>query len=448
MPFLRRDIVRRILPIAVPVVISHMSQTLVGLVDTFMVGRISVEALAATGLAGVAIWMVLGAAGELATGTQVITSRRFGEKRFGEAVLTLRESLLLALALGGVLTLLCLWLVEPYFRIVLTDPADPLMPLCSEYTRLRLLALAPFLVISALKGYFNGIGDTKEHMRISLVVNLSNIFLNWVFIYGHLGSPAMGVAGAGLASTVATALGALLFLDRLRIRRVFREHAMRVLGAVRPADLRQLVALSSPAAVQTFLTMAGFTFFTSFMHRVGLVEVAATNLIINVMSVSFMPGFAIGIAASTMIGQDLGAGRLQQAREDGDTAQQLAMLMMSALGLLFLLIPETLLGVFTEDAGVIQAGKPALQLMGLVQAIDAMAMTTAGCLRGSGMTLFVMWAEIGINWLFFIPFTAVAVILFEAGIVTAFAGLALYLLFLAILLQWQWRGNRWQEVKV
>ncbi|MCA9784066.1 MAG: MATE family efflux transporter [Calditrichaeota bacterium] len=448
MPLLDRQIVRQIIPLAVPMIISQMSQTLVGLVDTWMVSQLGVAALAATGLSGVAVWMVMGSAGELSTGTQVITARRAGQGREADAALTLRESLALAVLLGLVVGLLTHALIPAWFNWILKNPQDPLYDDCVIYSRLRMLGLLPFLLISSLRGYFNGLGDSREHMRIALVINAANVVLNWVFIWGHLGSPAMGVAGAGLASSLSTALGALLFLGRIPARRVFTAHGMHLLGPIRWPDIRQLVSLSMPAAMQTLLAMAGFTVFISLMNHIGTTEVAATNLIISIMSVSFMPGYGIGMAASTLIGQKLGAGLPGQAREAGDMAQRLGMLLMGSLGILFLLMPDLLLRAFSQDPGVLAAGRGPLRLMGAVQAFDALAMATAGCLRGSGMTVFVAWSEIAVNWLFFIPFTYVCVKIWQTGILLPFLGLALYLVLLALILQWQWRRDLWQHQRV
>jgi MATE family multidrug resistance protein len=448
MPLLDRRLVREIIPLAVPVVISQMSQTVVGLVDTWMVGRLGVEALAATGLSGIAVWMIMGSAGELSTGTQVITAHRHGQGRLAEAALTLRESLVLALGVGLVLWILSHVFAPAYFSRILHESEGALYADCLGYSRWRIAGILPFLAITSLRGFFTGLGDSREHMRVALLINGANILFNYVFIYGHWGAPAMGVPGAGLASTLATVAGAGVFLWRIRARRVFSAHGMTVFGPVRLPDLRQLIGLSAPAALQTLLSMAGFTVFISLMKFIGTTEVAATNLIITILSVSFMPGFGLGMAASTLIGQNLGAGLPEQARAAGNTAQRLAMILMGTVGLFFVGVPDLLLRAFSEDAGVLQAGRGPLRLMGLIQVFDALAMTTAGCLRGSGMAVFVAWSEIGVSWLFFIPFTVFCVHVLHSGILLPFAGLALYLVLLAGVLQWQWRRDGWQRRRV
>lgn len=449
-PELSRAVVR----LAVPVVISQVSQTVVGLVDTMMVGRLSVDALAATGLAGVAVWMVIGAVGHLATGTQIIVARRVGEGRPERAGEALRSALRAGLPLALAVQLLLLWLFPLYFGWILGSSAHPLHAICSEYSAWRLAALVPFLAISALKGFFNGVGDTKQHMRVALAVNGLNVLFNWVFIFGKLGAPAMGAPGAGFGSMLATAGGAALFVFQANRQRLGERFGFRWrdLLSARPAPagegLRRILGLSLPAMTQTFFVLAGFTAFMAMMNRVGVLEVAATNVVITILSFSFMPGFGIGIAASTLIGQELGAGRPLRALRTGFEAQKLGMAMMGTLGLVFIALPDPLMGLFTNDAGVIAAGRLPLRILGAIQAVDALGMVTAGCLEGAGLTVFVMVAELSVNWLVFLPLSALAIFGFGSGIAPPFLAMAVYIALYASILQWKYRRGDWMETVV
>ena len=131
----------------------------------------------------------------------------------------------------------------------------------------------------------------------------------------------------------------------------------------------------------------------------------------------------------------------------GREAQKIGMLLMSAIGLFFILLPDQLLGLFTDNAEVIAAGRLPLQLMGLIQAFDALCMVTAACLEGAGMTLFVMWSELFVNWAYFIPFTWLAVFVLDSGILLPFVGLAFYVLLYSGILQWKFRRGDWKTRK-
>jgi MATE family multidrug resistance protein len=176
-----------------------------------------------------------------------------------------------------------------------------------------------------------------------------------------------------------------------------------------------------------------------------MVEVAATNVVFTILSFSFMPGFGIGIAASTLIGQLMGAGRPEEAKRAGWEAQKLGMLLMSGLGLVFILAPDPLMSLFTSDPAVHEAARWPLRLLGLFQALDALGMTTAGCLEGAGMTAFVMRVDVGLNWLVFLPVSAVIIYGFKGGILEGFAALAIYLTAYALILQRAYRRGDWMR---
>jgi len=435
------------------VVVSQLSQTVVGMVDTMMVGRLGVVPLAATGLAGLAVWMVMGAVGHLATGTQILASRRTGQEDPAAAGHALVSALQAGLPLAALLTVLLAWVYPAYYSLVLEGSADPLYQPALDYTLWRISGLVPYVVVAALRGFFNGIGDTRQHMRVALLINLLNVPLNAVFIYGYLGAPALGAAGAGLASMLATCGGAAAFVLLARREGLFTRwgfHWGRLLRAPSRGleSPWRVVALSLPAAAQAFFVLAGFTLFIAMMRHVGTVEVAATNVVFTILSFSFMPGFGIGIAASTLIGQLLGAGRPEEARRAGWEAQKLGMLMMSTLGLFFLAFPDPLARLFTADTAVIDAVRWPLRLLGLFQALDALGMTTAGCLEGAGMTRYVARVDIGLNWLVFLPLSAFIIHGLGGGILEAFAALAVYLSAYALILQREFRRGRWMRHEV
>jgi len=445
-PVLSRQVAR----LALPVVISQLSQTVVGMVDTMMVGRLGVVPLAATGLAGLAVWMVMGAVGHLATGTQILASRRTGQEDHAAAGRALASALQAGLPLGLLLTFLMMGLYPVYYRLVLQGPADPLYEPCLSYTLCRISGLVPFVLISALRGFFNGVGDTRQHMRVAIFTNLVHLPLNYLLIYGVGGLPALGVAGAGLSAALSTTAGAGYFLwraYRMGLRSQWDFHWGMVLKRAtrREESPAHLLRLAAPAAAQAFLVLAGFTLFIAMMRHVGTVEVAATNVVFTVLSFSFMPGFGIGMAASTLIGQLLGAGQPGEARRAGWEAQKLGMALMTLLGLVFLLFPDPLLRLFTGDPGVIGVARLPLRLLGCFQTIDALGMTTAGCLEGAGLTAFVMRADVGLNWLLFLPLSAVIIFVLEGGMLAAFSALAIYLSAYAAILQWEYRRGRWVE---
>lgn len=188
-----RDLSARVWHLAGPVVVGMISQTLLNIVDTAMVGRLGPTALAATGLGGVLAWTIMGAIGQLNIGAQAVSSRRFGEGKLHAAGAVLDNALLVAAVVGTFTSLILSGVMADLYHFFSDDPAVTLIG--RDYIRLRLLGSLPFMVIMAHRGFFNGIGETYLHMRVAIVINVINAGLNWIFIFGNLGADAMGAKG-------------------------------------------------------------------------------------------------------------------------------------------------------------------------------------------------------------------------------------------------------------
>jgi len=141
------------------------------------------------------------------------------------------------------------------------------------------------------------------------------------------------------------------------------------------------------------------------VDRVGVAQAAVVNLVINIQSVSFMPGYGFGIAAATMIGHSLGAGNTERAERAGYEAMKLGIIFMGSVGILFLVAPEWVVRVFTDDEEVMKYAIGPLRLVGIVQIVDAAGMVLSTALEGAGQTRWVMMMEILVNWGVFLPLT-------------------------------------------
>ncbi len=442
----KRELSSRVWRLAGPVVIGMVSQTLLNVVDTAMVGRLGAVALAAAGLGGVVSWGIIGSIGELYIGTQAISARRYGEKRKREAGKTLDNALLIALVAGVITSVLINYLVGRFFFVFSEDPA--VVAQGRGYVTFRLLGALPYMIIMAHRGFFNGIGETQLHMRVAILINALNVGFNYVFIFGHFGAPAMGTAGAGLASALGTFCGMVFFLVISMVYRGRNDYGYYATANIQRSILGRLLQLSGLSAMRVFLAMMGFSAFSAIVARLGTVEMAATNVVLTIISMSFLPGAGFGIASASLIGQKLGEGDPDGAEEYGWEAVRLGVLVMGAFGLAFLLFPELLMRFFTQDPRVIEAGKLALRLMGVVQVFDAVGMVLGGSLEGAGMNRFVMLAEISVNWLVFLPATYLFAFVFGWGLTGAWSALGIYILLVGGMYVRKFAGGSWKTVEV
>ena len=264
---LNPELSRQVWKLAYPIILANLSMTLLNVVDTVMVGRLSPAALAAAGIGGVVYFTVVITLGALSMGTQALTARRHGEKEFSQCGRVLDNSLMLALVLGGIFTLLSPWLARFIAPHLESDPA--MGRLLGTYIQYRLYGAVFALINLAFGGFFNGIGRTKVRMNAAIIIAAANILLNYLLIFGSLGFPRLGVQGAAIASTLATALVTVYYLA-ISLRQRYRSKY----GYLHPANIAlsqigKIGRLSLPLMIRMLVGMGGFLVFFRIIGSIG-----------------------------------------------------------------------------------------------------------------------------------------------------------------------------------
>ncbi|MBU2445910.1 MAG: MATE family efflux transporter, partial [Bacteroidetes bacterium] len=203
---------RQVLSIALPAIAGLSSHIIVAIVDTAMVGRLenAKYSLAAMGIGVLATWAVTSFFSSLSTGTHVLVARREGEGDYLACRRILNTSLILSFFIGIIFGTIIFFGASSFTYLIAADSV--VEKLAGEYISIRFLALPFFLMIVSYRGFFFGIGHTKIFMISGIILNVVNIFLNWVFIYGNLGAPKLGLTGAALASAIATVVDFFFYL--------------------------------------------------------------------------------------------------------------------------------------------------------------------------------------------------------------------------------------------
>jgi len=431
---------------AAPVVLGQLSQTLMGLVDTLMVGRLGEAPLAAVAVATLLFSALAMSLKALDVAVQSFTARRVGQGRDDEVGAVLTTALLVSLGAGTVCMAVGLLWPEAMMRLATSDPE--VRDIGRQYLVYRYAGILPLLFFFQAKGMFDGIGWTRVGMGVGLGMNLANLVLNWLLIYGHGGAPALGAAGAALASTISAFLAALAMLAwmvrgsvRRRFRLVCRTNFQRRL-------VGPFLRLAWPPAAQTLGIVVGLIVFNVILGRIGTLQVAAGNIVLRIASLSFMPGIGVGAAVQTLVGQSLGRQDPRGARRAALGGVGLSMLLMGVLGLVFVLWPEPLLRLFSDRETLIAAGTPILRLTGLVQLIDAVGLTLSGALRGAGLTRAVMWVDVGTGLVLLPPMSYLFGIVWGGGLLGAWLALLVWFTLYAVGMVWLFQRSKWQEVQL
>ncbi len=425
---------REVMGLAWPVIVQMLSFNAMLLADAIFVGRLGTGPLAAVGLAGTAFFLLRAFGNGLLGGVRVATSQAVGAEDHDTARRMGFQGLYLALAVGLPVALAGP-LGPPLFALMGAEPG--LGGLASEYFSVLVWG-APFGCMNmALSAWFQGRGDTKTPMWCSVTANLLNIGLNPLFIFGFGPVPAMGVAGAALATTASRVTNSVLMLYL----------AGRELKGANPkpdlALLREVWRLGSPIGTQWLLDVGSYAVFASMLAMVGEAHLAAHVVVVRIICISFLPGYAIGEAAGVLVGQAVGARRPQLARQAWFTATWLATVIMVGCGGLFVAVPDQLLSIFKVEPEVAAIGRQLLYVAAAFQVFDAVATVANGALTGAGDTRFVMFVSVVSAWFVKVPIGWVLAIHFGLGALGAWLGLFGEILFFAALVLWRVRGGAW-----
>lgn len=440
-----RRLAATITALAVPLVLGQLAQTLMGLVDTLMIGRLGGPPLAALGLATLLFSALAMTIKAVDVACQTFTARRVGQGRDGEVGAVLATTLGVVIVLGVAATGLGLRWPEQLMQLVTRDVEVD--RLGATYLYWRSVGLVPLLVFFQLKAMGDGIGWTRVGMVAGLGMNALNVVLNWLLIFGHAGLPALGVAGAAIASSVSGAVAALALLLvylRPRVRRRFRLLAR---GNFHRELVRPFLAMAWPPAVQTLGVVLALMAFYVILGGIATASLAVGAVVLRLASVSFMPGLGVGAAIQTMVGQALGAGDPRGARRAAWTGMGLAMLIMGGFGLVFVVAPASLLRLFGLDESLVRIGVPALRLVGAAQLVDAVGLTLAGALRGAGRTRSVMVVDVTAGLVLMPPLAWLFGVAMGGDLLGATWALATWFTLYAVGMLALFLRPRWHEVR-
>ncbi len=389
---------RRITGLALPIIGGMVSQNVLNLVDTAMVGSLGDAALAGVGLGSFVNFMATAFITGMAAGVQAMAARRVGQGRESESAVPLNGGLLLAAALAIPSSVVLVLLAPTIFPLLEDDPA--VVADGTIYLQMRLIAMLAVGMNFAFRGYWNAVDRSRLYLRTLLVMHVTNIALNYVLIFGKLGLPELGVMGAGIGTAASTFVGTVYYFA---LGRRHARDAGFLSGLPDRATLAQMLRLSVPAGLQQFFFAAGMTVFFILVGMVGTQELAAANVLVNLMLVALLPGLGFGIAAASLVGQALGRGDHADARQWGWDVVKMAALTMGVLALPALVVPDLLLAPFIHNADTLALAEGPLRLVAATLAVEAVGMVLLNALLGAGDSRIVMVVSIGIQWFVQLP---------------------------------------------
>jgi putative MATE family efflux protein len=439
---------RKILKLALPAIAGLSTQMVVSLVDTAMIGRIdnATFALAAMGIGVLATWAIISFFSSLATGTQVFVARNHGANNYNGCGSVLNTSLVISILIGTIVSLPVVFFSSDIAQLFSAD--ETVGNLAGDYLHFRFMGIPFFLISVSYRGFFFGISKTKVFMYSGVLVNFLNIIFNYIFIFGAFGMEGMGLAGAGIGSTLATMFDVIFYLSIVSLSSYRKKYNYFRFFRFDWRLAKSIVNISLPVSFQNVFILIGFLSFVAITGLIGTLEQAASQVVISVLMISLMPCFGFGIAVQTLVGTSYGRGDNKKAKFYGMQTSKMASIYTILIGLIFTLFPRLVLIIVTEDQHIIETAVPALRIAGFGQIFYAIGVVLANSLQAIGKSFFVMMTDLIANWIIFLPIAYVMGIVFDLGIRGAWAGLPIYVIIYSIMMYLKFQYGSWQFKKI
>lgn len=441
----RMDAARRerIFALALPIIGGMVSQNLLNIVDTAMVGFLGDAALAAVGLGGFIVFMCQALILGISTGVQSSAARRKGEGSPERAAAILNTALLLVLIVAPVFSLVLIQLAEPAYPFLNSDPA--VIERGVPYIEWRLGAIVFVGMNFAFRGYWNALDLSKLYMQTLIFMHATNILLNYVLIFGNFGAPALGVTGAGMASAISMAVGTLTYLY-LGSRHIEKGYFLRCMAS--RAETAALVRVSIPSGVQQLFFAAGLVAMFWIIGRIGTPSLAAANVLVTVLLFAILPGLGLGLACATLVGQALGKRDPDDAYQWAFDVAKVTVVLLTVLGLPMWLVPDLVSSIFIHEESTRELARWPMRIMGLTMAIEAIGFAFMHAMLGAGDARRVMLVSIGTQWGLFLPLAFVIGPVLGYGLLGVWIWQGVTRIFQSAMFLSMWRGRKWQQIEV
>lgn len=423
--------------------IALTSNLVMQLINLAMIGTLGNYAIAAVGLSAFSNTLVLAVVVGIAPAVQGLVARRRGEGSTEPTCLPLNGGLLIGLALGLPLTILCYLLTPFAFSLVSSDPEVTRIGI--PYLRTLYTGIIAVGMNSAFAGYWTAMEKPKVFMLITLFTDCLNVVLNYILIFGHLGAPALGATGAALSTTVSLYMGVVINFAITYFR--FQNEGF-LKGRPSWSLLASTLKLALPATFQAFFLDAGYLVFFYMLGRVGTAELAAGNVLTRMMLILLLLAMALGNASATLVSKTLGEGDPAGAARWGWDTGKLGVIGLSLLGLPLLLFPRLVLSMFLTDPHTISMTIIPMQLVGATAGIFSLLHIYAYTLFSVGDGNRVMMVAFGTTWLLFLPAVWVVGPQLHYGLLPIVLVQGVYSLIATALVTGFWAGGKWKKIKI
>ncbi|HMN48303.1 MAG TPA: MATE family efflux transporter [Ignavibacteriaceae bacterium] len=420
------------LSLAYPVMISQLGIIMMGVVDSIMVGRLGPVPLAAASLGNSLVFIILIIGLGSSTVLSPLIAILIGGKRYPEAGVYFRQSLIVNVALAIIMIVIILFGAK--FIRYLNQPPE-VIEYAIIYMSIVALSALPLMIYQTYKHFIEGLSIMKPAMIIAILANIINIFANWILIFGKLGFPKLGLAGAAWATFASRVFMMIVIMIYVMRNQKFKQFDVTFhFKGINVPLIKKIVSLGLPSGFQSFFEVGAFSFAVVMIGWIGANELAAHQIAINLASISFMVVLGISQASSIRVGNAMGEKQIASVRRAGFTGIFLGASMMFCAGVTFIVLNKFLPTLYIDDKAVIEIASRLIIIAALFQLSDGTQAVGIGILRGltdiKGPTIITFLAY----WVISLPIAYLLGFTFGLGVEGIWVGLLIGLTASAVML--------------
>lgn len=440
------------LRVAIPLVLSTSSLTLTLFVDRLFLSWHSIEAVAAVTPGGITYFTIVCFFQGVAQYVNTLVAQSHGAGDWKAVSRSVWQGAIFSL-LSAPVMILCIPLGVFILKNSGHDPV--IIGLEVDYFYILMLGGLFVPVGAAFSSFFSGRGKTTVVLIGNLAANIFNIVLGYILIFGRLGLPEMGIRGAAVATALSNIIPLVywfyLFLSN---RFQAKYHTRSELKWDRKLFV-SLMRFGVPAGAQFIMDVGSFTAFVLIVGKLGVSDLAITNIALSIESLSFLPMVGISIATSILVGEYIGQQRPQIAEKTVRSALIISIAYSGILSFFFFLTPDIFLALFINGSNTgldhetfFTRGSFVVRIIGLYTVFDTIFIVYTGALKGAGDTRFAMLTQVVVAWIFFVPPVYMMITYFDLGLYAAWTWLLVYVVVLAIILHLRFRSGYWKTIRI
>jgi putative MATE family efflux protein len=423
-----------ILALAIPAMIENVLQTVVGFVDTLFVARLGLNEVTAVGVANAVLAIYIAIFMALGVGTSSLIARSIGAGNLTKAKSVARQSTFLSLFVGAVFGLIALLFSEPLLKVMGAE--SEVLDLSVTYFKIVAIPSIFISLMFTFGSILRASGDTKTPMKVSWWINILHIGLDYLLIFGILNMHGFGVAGAAWATVIVRIIGTIALYYYIKKSKV----SFSLFETAAKEDLSSIIKLSTPAAFERLIMRLGQVLYFGLIIKIGADTFAAHTIAGNIETFSYMPGYGLAIAATTLVGQSIGAKKIKEAYQYGMITTWVAVIFMSFIGIILFFASPWLATWFTTDKNAVEMVVTALRIDAFAQPALAIGLVLAGALQGAGDTKSPMYSTAIGMWVVRIIGVYILGIHFEMGIAGIWISIAIDLYVRALFLFYKFKS--------